>query len=217
MNLPNNYQIIEKNVKHARIRVSNDGSVRIIVPQGFLQQDLTTLLQKKQSWIEKHQAFFRNQTKINLQRNQLLLYGDRYHYFYESSSPQVTINYLHKTIQSSLNLLEQTIQESWYKSIAKPYLTRRTQELAQNFNFQYHKIFIRSQRTKFGSCSSLKNISLNWRLIKAPKFVIDYVIIHELCHTKIMNHSSKFWLLLRSLYPDYQDAVEWLKKYGHNL
>ena len=47
MNLPNNYQIIEKNVKHARIRVSNDGSVRIIVPQGFLQQDLTTLLKKK--------------------------------------------------------------------------------------------------------------------------------------------------------------------------
>ena len=217
MDLPNNYQIIEKNVKHARIRVSCDGSVRITIPQNFLQQDLITLLQKKQSWIEKHQAFFRNQTKINLQRNQLLLYGDRYHYFYESSSHQVTINYLYKTIQSSLNLLEQTIQESWYKSIAKPYLTQRTQELAQNFNFQHNKIFIRSQRTKFGSCSSLKNISLNWRLIKAPKFVIDYVIIHELCHTKIMNHSSKFWLLLRSLYPDYQDAVEWLKKYGHNL
>jgi hypothetical protein len=102
MNLPKNYQIIEKNVKHARIRVSNDGSVRIIVPQGFLQQDLTTLLQKKQSWIEKHQAFFRNQTKINLQRNQLLLYGDRYHYFYEPSSPQVVINYPHTAFSTSI-------------------------------------------------------------------------------------------------------------------
>ena len=58
MNLPNNYQIIEKNVKHARIRVSNDGSVRITVPQGFLQQDLTTLLQKKTIMDWKTSSFF---------------------------------------------------------------------------------------------------------------------------------------------------------------
>ncbi|MFM8292984.1 MAG: YgjP-like metallopeptidase domain-containing protein, partial [Microcystaceae cyanobacterium] len=122
MDLPNNYQIIQKNVKHARIRVSNDGSVRITIPHHFLQQDLEILLHKKQSWIEKHQAFFRNQTKINLQRNQLLLYGDRYHYFYESSSSQVVINYPHKTLQSNLNLLDKTTQETWYKSIAKEYL-----------------------------------------------------------------------------------------------
>lgn len=58
MNLPNNYQIIEKNVKHARIRVSNDGSVRITVPQGFLQQDLTTLLQKNNPGLKNIKLFF---------------------------------------------------------------------------------------------------------------------------------------------------------------
>ena len=96
-------------------------------------------------------------------------------------------------------------------------MIKRTEELAYRLNFNYNKIYIRSQRTKLGNCSEEKNISFNWRLIKAPEFVIDYLIIHELVHTKIMNHSGKFWTMLKSLYPDYKDAIIWQDKYGNSL
>jgi len=114
-------------------------------------------------------------------------------------------------------LLDTVVQERWYKSIARKYLNQRTEELASKLNFKYNHIFIRNQRTKWGNCSKELNISYNWRLIKAPLFVIDYLIIHELVHTKIMNHTGKFWTLLRAHYPNYREAINWLDKYGNSL
>jgi predicted metal-dependent hydrolase len=90
-------------------------------------------------------------------------------------------------------------------------------ELAERLNFKYNQIYIRSQHKKLGNCSEDKNISFNWRIIKAPEFVIDYLIIHELVHTRIMDHSTKFWLMIKSIYPEYKNAIHWLEKYGNSL
>jgi predicted metal-dependent hydrolase len=218
MQLPDNYILIQKDVKHARVRVSEDGSVRIIAPPSFSEQEIETLIRKKQRWIDKNTKFFSRMSKINLQRNQLLLYGNRYNYFYDSEYKQkVIIDHEFKTIRASRNLLDIAVQEKWYKGIAKKYLTRRTFELSEKLNFKYNKLYIRNQRKKWGNCSYKKNISLNWRLIKAPLFVIDYIIIHELVHTIVMKHTHKFWTLLRSHYPDYRQAVNWLDRYGNDL
>lgn len=218
MKSPENFILIQKDVKHARIRVSESGDVRVIIPNSFTQEDLDALLEKKKKWIEKNRNFFDSKYKIELQRNQLLLFGNRYSYFYDTTSKRkIIINHDHKTINAQSDLLDTLTQEKWYKSIAKKYLIKRTEELAEKLNFKYKNIYIRSQRTKFGNCSEDKNISFNWRVIKAPDFVIDYLIIHELVHTKIMNHSTKFWLMVKSLYPDYQDAINWLDKYGNSL
>lgn len=213
-----NYIFIEKDVKHARLKVSEDGNVRVIVPKTFTEDDVISLLKKKDKWIEKNLNFFKTKKKIKLQRNQLLLYGNRYAYFYDSTfKRKVTVDHKNKTIQARRNLLDNKIQEKWYKSVAKKYLTKRTEELANNLKFDYNKLYVRTQRTKWGNCTKEKNISLNWKLIKTPNLVIDYLIIHELVHTKIMNHTSQFWTLLRSIYPDYKEAVRWLDKYGNSL
>jgi predicted metal-dependent hydrolase len=212
------YILIQKEVKHARLRVSENGAIRVIIPQTFTQEDIDALIKKKQSWIDKHLKFFNGMSKINLQRNQLLLFGNRYNYFYDSTiERKVVINEEHKTIQSKKNLLDSAIQEKWYIGIAKKHLTKRTTELANKLNFQYNKLYIRNQRKKWGNCSTEKNISLNWRLIKAPTFVIDYLIVHELVHTVVMSHTHRFWTMLKSHYPDYKDAINWLDKYGNSL
>lgn len=214
----NNYIFIERDVKHARLRVSEDGNVRVIVPFDFTQDDVSALLNKKERWIEKNLEFFAKKSKINLQRNQLLLYGNRYAYFYDSTFEQkVIIDHDHKTIRAKRDLLNIEIQEKWYKSIAKKHFIARTNELSKKLNFPFNKLYVRGQRRKWGNCSKERNLSLNWRLIKAPLFVIDYLIIHELVHTEIMNHTSRFWTLLRSYYPDYKAAVKWLDKYGNSL
>ncbi len=218
MQLPDNYIVIEKNVKHARVKVSEEGNIRIIVPPSFSADDLEALIQKKQRWIDKHLRFFQQMSKIHLQRNQLLLFGNRYSYFYDSSFEQkIIVDHDFKTIRAKRDLLNPTIQEKWLRNIAKKHLTARTGVLAQKLNFNYNTLYIRNQRKKWGNCSREKNISLNWRLIKAPKFVIDYIIVHELAHTVIMNHTHKFWTLLKSHYPDYRQAIDWLDKYGNNL
>jgi hypothetical protein len=218
MQLPDNYILVRKEVKHARVRVNETGIVRIIAPVVFSDLDIENLIQKKQRWIDKNMKFFRQMAKINLQRNQLLLYGNRYNYFYDSTFAQkVVINHEFKTILAKRDLLEIAILEKWYKDVAKKHLTNRLTELSEKLNFAYKKLYIRNQKRKWGNCSKNQNISLNWRLIKAPVFVIDYIIVHELIHTVVMNHSHKFWTLLKSHYPDYRQAIDWLDKYGNNL
>jgi len=130
---------------------------------------------------------------------------------------KIIVNQVHKTIQSSKNLLDETEQIKWYKKEAKKYLTQRTQALAERFNYKYEKIFVRSQKTKWGSCSTNGNLSFNYKLIKAPLYVIDYIVIHELIHTQTMDHSKKFWNILRSHYPEYEKSIIWLNTYGKEL
>lgn len=218
MQLPDNYILIRKEVKHARIRVSEDGRVRIIAPPTFSVEDITAMLKKKAKWIDKSVKYFNGMSTIELQRNQLLLFGNRYNYFYDTTYKQkVIIDHEHKTISSQKNLLDAEIQEKWYRKVAKKHLTNRSKELSTKFKLQFNNIFIRESRTKWGNCSGDKNISLNWKLIKSPEFVIDYIIIHELLHIIVMNHTHKFWTLMKSYYPDYKQSVKWLEKYGNSL
>lgn len=219
MTLPENYLLERKNVKHARIRVSENLSVRVLVPENFDSTDIQNLIKKKQNWIDKNINKFKGKTeKIKLHDNQILLFGNKYTYFYRAEvHNKVVVNQEHKTIQSKTNLLDKNELLKWYKRYAKKHITTRLTEIAKEHKFKYNKVFIRAQRTKWGNCSTEKNLSFNWRLIKTPHFVIDYLIFHELVHTKTMNHTHKFWTELRSLYPEYQEAVKWLDKYGNNL
>jgi len=218
MQLPKEYALVQKDVKHARIKVSEDGHVRILVPNSFTADDIESLLAKKSKWIEKQQSFFANKSRIELGRNQLLLFGNRYSYFYDSTYKQkIVVDHDFKTIRAKRDLLDLNVQKKWYKKIARKHLVKRTEELAVRLKFNYNKIYIRGQRTKLGNCSEEKNISLNWRLMKTPEIVVDYIIIHELVHTKTMNHTAKFWTLLKSIYPDYKYAINWLDKYGNSL
>ncbi len=219
MTMPDNFILERKKVKHARIRVSENLSVRVLVPENFDNTDIQNLLKKKQSWIDKNLNKFKSRTeKIKLHDNQILLFGNKYTYFYRAEyHNKVVINKEHKTIQSKINLLDKDQQLKWHKRYAKRHITKRLKEIAKEYKFKYNKVFIRDQRTKWGNCSTQKNLSFNWRLIKTPDFVIDYLIFHELVHTRTMNHTAKFWTELRSLYPEYPEAVKWLDRYGNSL
>ena len=103
--------------------------------------------------------------------------------------------------------LEQTVLTGVAKAIrqqAKAYLPRRLSLLAQRYDFTYEKSRCSSAGTRWGSCSSQGTISLNMWLMTLPLELIDYVIIHELCHTKHMNHSAAFWNLVAQYCPDYK-------------
>ena len=89
--------------------------------------------------------------------------------------------------------------------------------MASEYGIEYNNIRITSARTRWGSCSSKKNLSFSYRLIQVPLDVIDYVIIHELAHLKHMNHSKQFWNHVGSMMDDYKEKEEWLKKNGGSI
>ncbi len=89
--------------------------------------------------------------------------------------------------------------ETFFKSYARYYLEQRLDQLSQEFNLPYNRLTVRAQKTRWGSCSSKKNINLNYRLLFIDKELLDYILVHELVHTIHMNHSKLFWEYLESL------------------
>lgn len=100
---------------------------------------------------------------------------------------------------------------AFYRELAMIELPTRLTEVGKAHGFTWNRVFVRSQKTKWGTCSRDGHISLNWRLIKCPETILDYLILHELCHTVHFDHSSAYWSLVRSHYPDVEAANRWIR------
>ena len=114
--------------------------------------------------------------------------------------------------------VQETIRAGITKALrkeAKTYIPEKVKDLAQAHNFSYNRLFLKNVKTIWGSCSGKKNINLNIHLIRLPEHLIDFVILHELCHTVHPNHSRQFWELLQSFYQtDITKFRKELKKYN---
>lgn len=100
---------------------------------------------------------------------------------------------------------------------AVEYIPKRVKYYAEKENFVYNKITIKNLVSRWGSCSTKGNLNFNCLLMLTPDYVIDYIVVHELCHLREMNHSEKFWAEVEKIIPDYQRAELWLKQNGGNL
>lgn len=96
-------------------------------------------------------------------------------------------------------------------------IPERVEYFAKVIGVTYGKITVRNQKTRWGSCSSKGNLNFNCLLMLAPPEVLDYVVVHELCHRKQMNHSKAFWLEVEKVLPDYKEARKWLKEDGSQI
>ncbi len=103
------------------------------------------------------------------------------------------------------------------RKLAKEIIPVKARLYAEIVGADYKRITIRSQRTRWGSCSSEGNLNFNCLLVRVPEEVMDYVIVHELCHRKEMNHSKNFWALVGNVIPDYKQRRKWLRDHGREL
>ncbi len=103
------------------------------------------------------------------------------------------------------------------KREARKLLETRTREYAARIDARVKRVTVRDTSSRWGSCSTAKCISYSWRLILAPEFVLDYVVAHEVAHLREMNHSPRFWRVVKSLAPDIESPQAWLRKNGAGL
>jgi predicted metal-dependent hydrolase len=107
--------------------------------------------------------------------------------------------------------------ENWLRKQARVAIEQHVAVVAGQLRRTPHTIYIMDQRTRWGSCSSRRNLSFNWRLIMAPEFVLRYLVTHEVVHLAIPDHSKRFWLTVQSLCPDTERARQWLCANGARL
>lgn len=191
--LPDFVAIERRSVKHVRIEVKSAHLVKLIIPRHLSLADAVSFYTKHQQWVEQHRAqcIESERYDFGLSVDQWLLHG-------QGVAPRSRAD----------------DQALWYRRYAKLYLSNRLEELCYHYDFKINKCTIRDQKTRWGSCSSAGNISLNWRLILMPEWVSDYILLHELCHTRFMDHSSSFWAEVEKYHSDIAAAKSWLKHAG---
>ena len=211
-------EIKRRTVKHARVRVNENKLVTFIIPNDFTEKDIENLRNKKEKWIAKQLSYLdiNEKNDFKLGKNEILYHGYPYKVLFDLNENSLIDN-KNRIIKHNKDLLDKQNQLNWYKQIAKEHIKVKVDLIAKTHNLNYNKLFIRGQNTKWGNCSPKKNISLNWKIIKMPDYVQNYLITHELLHTKIMNHTQAFWMYLSALMPDYKKAVDWLHEYGRKL
>ncbi len=205
------YQVrFSKKARYLRLQINPSTGLEVVLPSGCKKEEAEKFIFKKKDWILKHLktvSLFEDFTylgnKINI--------NQRYNLFLNKHKINFKKNIL--LIESPSGSKEDlnVIYNAWLKHLAKSYLPERTLGLAQKNKFTFNQLRIRNQKTRWGSCSTSGNISLNYRLMKYRKEVIDYVIAHELCHLNEMNHSKKFWKLVERIIPDYKLLKKELK------
>ena len=114
-------------------------------------------------------------------------------------------------------LLAAAALERWYRRVARDEIASRLDRAVVALGCSYETLTIRNQRTRWGSCSSSGSMSFNWRLLLAPEEVLDYVVWHEACHLRVMDHSPRFWALVRRHCPECDEHRRWLRAKGSTL
>lgn len=107
--------------------------------------------------------------------------------------------------------------EGWLRAQARRVLSERVRALCVQHGLQVGTVAIKDTRSRWGSCSMRRNLNFNWRLVMAPPWVIDYLVVHETAHLEEMNHSERFWQLVEKRCPDYRSHEAWLKSCGASL
>lgn len=205
--------------KSMKIEVKENEEIIITVPINCSKEEVDKLIQKKKKWILDKIDIIRNREKLN--KDEILYLGDK---------KKVKINvqkYIKRefVVYDNDTFIINVKNEENIIKIIKRYFNKELSEIIKERINIYQgyfveipkKISIRDMKSIWGSCSRDNSLSFNLKLIMAPIEVIDYVIIHEMCHMKEKNHSKKYWSEVGKILPDYQKEDCWLKDKAYLL
>lgn len=198
------------------LKINAVGDLFVHVPYFVSQYEIDKFVDNNQSWIlrKQNEMQSRQKAKLDVSRSEFWYLGQRYKLLRTVHSDSIIFSGDQVFLPLSFS---QEDMDNWLKQRAEDILYDRVSIFEKYIPVKPQKVSVRKLKSRWGSCSSRANISLNLQLIKAPMFVVDYVVVHELSHLVHLNHSRHFWHLVESILPDYKKAHTWLKENGHLL
>lgn len=208
------------------LQVGQNG-LTVLAPLYLEKSQIDAFISKKSVWIEQHlqQQKQRPQQGYSVSGEQLMLRELVLRLkVVEDAVSAVTLEGQTLWVQLSRRIKAENRQkhvlgllEDWYQQEAQHYFALRLEHWSKMMGLSWRQLLIKGWQTKWGSCHSDGTICLNWRLLLAPDWVSDYVIVHELAHLRQMNHSPAFWTLVAEYYPRWQDAKRYLKQHQQQM
>jgi predicted metal-dependent hydrolase len=174
-----------------RIVLLSANEIEVVVPQRGRLGDVERILEEKRRWLERAVAQERARPQLGLDGG-VWLHGE------QVAAPRGAL-------------------EPWYRRRARAAVSETAEREAARLGLGYDRIRIADQRTRWGSCSTRGTLSFSWRLVLAPRRVLDYVVVHELCHLRHPNHSPRFWAELDAARPEWRAEARWLRDHGREL
>jgi len=209
--------------RHVNLKISPDGELEVVIPRGFNRKHIPGILQKKQGWIKRagkraaERRAHRAAQPVLPTEISFLAIGETWAVEYQSTaSKRITVT--EKSGQRIVLSGAVTDVDLCQAALCK-WAARKGQQVLEPWlravsveeNLPFDNVTIRGQKTRWGSCSSRETISLNYKLLFLPPEFVRYVLVHELCHTKELNHSAKFWRLVAQKEPDYKQIRKELR------
>lgn len=216
-------EILFKKKKNISIKIGIDRNILVTAPEFLSQEEVIRIVSTKEKWIINK---FKEIRASDIMKNDFRYEnGENFWYLGEKyildinidesvKSTYIVINknkLILKTNTNSKALIKLSLQ-NWYRERALEVIGERTTYYSKITGLVPSKIIVKDQKSRWGSCNSKKEIRFNWRLIMVPLDVIEYVIIHELCHIKHMNHSKEYWDLVSKYMINHKEKRKWLKE-----
>ena len=210
-------RIIRSKRRSIALIIERDGSLVVRAPLQTSDETIRHLVESKADWIKATQEKARRLGPAPVRKK--FVEGEEFWYLGQAYRLEIV-----KGRETALHLEDcfkmspmtrpkaRLAFEDWYKKQARAIIPGRVSRLAATHGFEFQRIRVTSARTRWGSCSTRGTLSFTWRLVMAPEDMIDYVIVHELVHLRIHNHSREFWTQVGLLMPDYKEKRLWLKK-----
>lgn len=203
------------------IIIEKDGSLTVRAPKRAALRDIEQFIHEKAAWILRTRERLRS--LADLPKKQFIA-GERFlflgnEYELKLTQPQRPALKFNNgfTLGNTAQKRAETLFTRWYKEQALHVFSERVAHYAILHGFQPKQVKVTSAKTRWGSCSSNGTLNFTWRLVMAPMEIIDYVVIHELAHLRIRDHSGKFWKLVESIDPYYKLKRKWLRLNGEKL
>lgn len=207
-----NYQIIRSKRKTLSLQIDNEARLVVRAPMRMPERDIAAFVTKKKRWIAEKQllvlAHREKYDPIEIKTGEVLPFLGTNYTLRLRSVAETGLS------GSTIVIPENAVKEdliTWYRHEARKVLTERADHFAELVGVSYTALKISGARTRWGSCSSKNSISFTWRLVMCPPAVVDYIVVHELCHIIQKNHSRDFWAEVEAVLPDHREQKEWLK------
>ena len=219
------FNLIYRKRKTMSIEVEATGEVTVIAPDGTSSEDIISKVKSRAAWIvsKQYESKFINDTKINREA----VSGESYMYLGRNYSLDIVLDettteievklfrgkFIVKTYTKDEDMIKKAI-ESWYRYKTLEKVKERISYYKTYFKDEVLNVKVKDQKKRWASCTAKNELLFNWRCVMAPSSVLDYIVVHEMCHMEHKNHSKEFWHSVYSVMPDYDSRRLWLKNNG---